>query len=138
MSRRHLIGTTAALTFVIATVATTTAALPVGAAQAQEVVEVKDPGVTAPRVVYEKKPRYTAEAMRARIQGVVRMRAVVGTDGVPRDIEVTQSLDAEHGLDKEAVAALGEWRFTPGRKDDKAVAVRVSVDMRFTLRDPVK
>ena len=119
----------------------TVAALPVGwpvgeaAAYAQEVVDGKAAGVTLPKVVSEVKPEYTAEAMRARIQGTVIMRAVVRTDGTPSDIEIIRSLDAEHGLDKQAVTALSQWRFEPGRKDGKAVAVRVTVEMMFTLRD---
>ena len=62
------------------------------------------------------------------------MTAVVRTDGTPGDIEVTKSLDTEYGLDKQAVAALSQWRFEPGLKDGKPVPVRVTVEMRFTLK----
>jgi TonB family protein len=63
------------------------------------------------------------------------MRAVVRTDGTPADTEITRSLDTEYGLDKEAVAALSRWRFEPGLKDGKPAAVRVTVEMSFTLRE---
>jgi TonB family protein len=62
------------------------------------------------------------------------MTVVVRTDGTPSGIEITESLDTEHGLDKQAVAALSQWLFEPGRKDGKPVPVRVTVEMRFTLR----
>src|SRR3954470_21199296 len=39
--------------------------------------------VVAPRVLSEAKPLYTAEAMRNRIQGSVRLRAIVERDGTP-------------------------------------------------------
>ncbi len=71
------------------------------AAHAQEVVDGEAPGVTLPKLVSEVKAQYTAEAMRAKIEGTVVMTAVVRTDGTPSDIEITESLDAEHGLDRE-------------------------------------
>lgn len=106
------------------------------AAAAQEpVYKVGEHGIQAPKVTFEVKPRYTEEAMRAKIQGEVQLEAVIGTDGRPDAIKVTKSLDAEHGLDAEAIDALKRWRFEPSRKDGKLVRVQVAVDMRFTLRD---
>ena len=75
-----------------------------------------------------------AEAMGARIQGNVRLEAVVLTTGEVGDVEVTQSLDTVYGLDDEAVKAIRQWRFEPGTKDGKAVAVRVEVEMTFKLK----
>ncbi len=142
MSRKRLVWTAVVLMCVMGgTIAGTVVAFPLGrpigeaVAHAQEVVDSKAPGVTLPTVVSSVKPEYTPEAMRARIEGTVIMMAVVRTDGTPSDIEITRSLDAEYGLDKQAVTALSQWRFEPGRKDGKAVAVRVTVEMRFTLRD---
>jgi TonB family protein len=140
MSQRRMVWTTAVVAGVMAgTIAGTVMALPLSAAGAdaanqQEVVDSQAFGVTLPKVLSEAKPFYTAEAMRARIEGAVIMTAVVRTDGTPADIAVTKSLDAEHGLDREAAAALGQWRFEPGRKDGKPVPVRVTVEMHFTLK----
>jgi TonB family protein len=77
------------------------------------VADSKDPGVTLPKVISDVKPQYTPEAMQAEIEGTVIMTAVVRTDGTPGDIEITRSLDAEYGLDQQAVAALSQWRFDP-------------------------
>lgn len=137
MSRRRLVWTAVVLVCVMAgAIAGTVMAFPLGEAAAplQQVVDGKDPGVTLPKVVSEVKPEYTPEAMKARIEGTVMMTVVVRTDGTPGDIEVTKSLDTNYGLDKAAVTALSQWRFEPGRKDGKPVPVRVTVEMRFTLK----
>ena len=141
MSRKRLVWTAVVLVCVMGgAMGGAVVALPLGWAigeagvQAQEVVDGKAAGVTLPRVISEAKPQYTPEAMRARIQGTVIMAAIVRTDGTPSDIEISRSLDTEYGLDEQAVAALGLWRFEPGRKDGKPVAVRVTVEMTFTLR----
>ena len=47
---------------------------------------------------------------------------------------VTQSLDKEYGLDTQAVEAARQWLFKPGTKDGKPVAVRVALEMTFTLK----
>ena len=141
MSRRRLVWTAVVLVCVMAgATAGTVMALPLGspiadpAAHPQQVVDGKDQSVTLPKVISEVKPQYTPEAMQAKIEGTVMMTAVVRTDGTPGDIEITKSLDTEHGLDKQAVAALSQWRFEPGLKDGKPVPVRVTVEMRFWLR----
>jgi TonB family protein len=89
-------------------------------------------GVSAPVVVKDVKPQYTADAMRAKVEGTVVLACVVKTDGSIGDVKVARSLDA--GLDQEAIKAIKQWRFKPGLKDGKAVAVRVSIEMTFTLK----
>lgn len=89
-------------------------------------------GVTAPVVTHEVKPQYTREAMEAKVQGTVVLECVVEKDGKVGEVKVTRSL--EPGLDEQAVLALKQWRFEPGKKDGKAVRVRVSLEMTFSLR----
>lgn len=91
-------------------------------------------GVTSPRVTHDVRPDYTQAAKDAKIQGVVIMSAVVRRDGTVGDVRVTTSLDAKLGLDDAAVAALRQWTFEPGRRNGEPVAVRVTVEMRFTLK----
>ena len=141
MSRKRFMWTAVVLACVMgAAIGGTVVALPLGpaigdrAARAQEAVDSQAEGVTLPRVISEVKPQYTPEALMAGIEGTVIMRAVVRTDGTPGDIEITRSLDKEHGLDEAAIDALSRWRFAPGAKDGQPVAVRVTVEMRFTLK----
>jgi len=96
----------------------------------QEAVPIK-----SPRPVKMVKPTYTPEAMRARVEGVVGLSAVVQADGTVTEIKVVRSLDTQYGLDEQAIAALKQWEFEPGTtKEGKAVAVRVSVQLEFNLR----
>jgi protein TonB len=90
--------------------------------------------ITAPRLIKESKPQYTADARRAGIQGVVKVEAVIQSDGTVGEVRVSQSLDKKFGLDDQAVAALKDWRFTPGQKDGAVIPVLVEIEMTFTLR----
>lgn len=89
--------------------------------------------VTMPRVIFEKKPQYTREAMRARAQGTVEVQAVVSREGTVSDARVLKSLHPD--LDEQALLAVKQWRFDPGTKDGKPVPVLVHIDLTFTLRD---
>ena len=91
-------------------------------------------GIINPQPVREVKPRYTAEAMRAKVQGAVWLEAVVQPDGTVGDVRVTKSLDAVFGLDEEAIRAAKQWRFVPGTRFGEPVAVLVVLELTFTLR----
>jgi TonB family protein len=91
-------------------------------------------GVSTPRLIKEVKPNYTKEARDAKIQGTVVLAVVVREDGTVGDAQVTRSLDAKYGLDNEAIKSAKQWTFSPGLKDDKPVAVKVTVEIAFTLR----
>lgn len=90
-------------------------------------------GVTYPVVVKEMKPRYTAEAMREKIQGQVEVQAIVGVDGTVTRARVIRSLDTALGLDDAALAAVRSWLFKPGTKDGQPVPVVVSLNLDFRL-----
>lgn len=90
--------------------------------------------MTDPKLLHEVKPNFTADAMRAKIQGVVVVEVVVLADGSvdPSRVRITRSLD--RGLDQQAVIAVSQWRFRPSERLGRAVASRVTVELAFTLR----
>lgn len=90
-------------------------------------------GVTMPVAVYQEKPRYTIEAMRARIQGAVIIECVVQPTGVCEPLRVLRSLDARLGLDEQALRAVAAWRFSPGTRGGKPVAVLVTIQLGFSI-----
>ena len=91
-------------------------------------------GLTIPRLLRDVRPEYTAEAMRARIQGTVWLDVVVLPTGEVGDVRVSKSLDQVFGLDEQAIAAARQWRFAPGMRFGEPVAVLVSLELFFNLR----
>jgi protein TonB len=91
-------------------------------------------GVALPTLVKDVKPSYTPQAIAAGIQGSVLLSVVVLADGTIGDVTVIRSLDTQYGLDAQAVSAAKQWLFNPGRKDGVAVAVRLTIEMTFSLR----
>lgn len=91
-------------------------------------------GVESPRLLRSVRPNYTSEAMRAKVQGVVRLEGVVLPDGTVGDVRILRSLDPVFGLDEEAVRAAKQFRFQPGTRFGEPVAVLVSFEIEFTLR----
>lgn len=91
-------------------------------------------GVTTPVAIFQPKPKYTAEAMRAKVQGEVWLSAVVMPDGSVTDIHVIRSLDKSFGLDEEARRTAAQWRFRPGTRLGSPVPVRIQIVLEFNLR----
>jgi|RhiMetStandDraft_4_1073278.scaffolds.fasta_scaffold126334_2 TonB family protein len=102
-------------------------------AQGQEVSKPGQ-GVTLPKPIHEEKPQYTKEAMAAGIQGSVLLNVVVQKDGTVGQVDIARSLDKVYGLDESAIKAAKGWRFEPGKKDGKPVAVLVTIELSFYLR----
>ncbi len=88
-------------------------------------------GIHAPRAIYSPDPEYSDEARRAKYSGEVLLSLIVGSDGLPRDIKVLTPLG--DGLDEKAVDAVMKWKFEPGTKDGKPVAVQLMIEVNFRL-----
>lgn len=91
-------------------------------------------GITLPQVLREVKPAYTADAMRAKVQGSVWLECIVMPDGSVGEVKVTRSLDPIFGLDQEAIKAAKMWRFRPGMRQGEPVPVIITIELTFTLR----
>jgi protein TonB len=91
-------------------------------------------GISMPGLLKKVEPKYTSEAMRAKIQGIAELEVVVLPDGTIGDIRVIKSLDKTFGLDEEARIAAKGWRFTPARdRDGKPVPVIVILELEFRI-----
>ena len=67
--------------------------------------------VTAPIPILQVQPKYTTDAMVAKIQGSVRLSIVVRADGTVGDVKVVESLDTRFGLDARAIEAAKALAF---------------------------
>jgi protein TonB len=91
-------------------------------------------GVRAPTEISHGTPRYTADAMRARLQGAVLVECVVETNGRCSRTRVVRGLEPSFGLNEEAVRAAEQWRFRPGTRQGQPVPVLVTLEITFALR----
>jgi protein TonB len=115
-----------------------------GPAPATAVASLDQPGKNAvlelrdvarpPAVLEQVAPEYAREARWSRIEGVVVIRVIIGTDGrVERgSCQIVRSVPA---LDGAARAAIERWRFSPALdRTGRPVRVFVEVPFRFSLR----
>jgi TonB family protein len=106
----------------------------IGAASSSQspvIYRAGDPGVTSPAVVDQSLPSYTADAMLAGVEGLLKLECVVNVDGTVGEIRVVRPLFPS--LDEEAVRKVKRWRFRPGTKDGQPVAVLVESEHAFTM-----
>lgn len=85
--------------------------------------------VEAPRRVYAPTPRYTEEARRARIQGVVILETIIDDEGNVERIRILKGLP--DGLDQSAMETVHTWKFEPATQDGRPVAVFYHLTVNF-------
>jgi TonB family protein len=88
--------------------------------------------VLAPRKLHAPAPAYTEIARRARLEGIVVLRATIDAAGNVVDVRVERSLGL--GLDESAVEAVRRWTFAPGTLHGRPVPVFYHLTVRFELR----
>lgn len=79
------------------------------------------------------RPNYTEEARKNKIQGVVRVRVLVGPDGGVKQVRIVGG-GLGDGLNEQAISAAYQIRFRPAMKDGRPVAFWIPVDIEFNLR----
>ena len=86
-----------------------------------------------PKGGYQMRPTYPESARRAGIEGTSLLRFEVTEGGMVSKITVERSAGHEE-LDRAAIAAVQKWRFEPARRGPQAVAVWVTLPVRFELK----
>ena len=76
-------------------------------------------------------PIYPQEAQAADIDGVVVAEITVNESGIVTDARVLKSNPV---LDEAALKAVKEWRYDPTIVEGKAVPVKMTVTVNFSLR----
>ena len=90
-------------------------------------------GVIGPKPIREVQPKYTPDAMRARIQGDVYVDVIIRKDGTVGDVRIAKSLDASSGLDQSAMAAARAWLFQPATRQGQPVDYRARLVLTFRI-----
>jgi len=87
--------------------------------------------VSKPECLSCPNPRYTEIARRARVQGLVIVKAVITREGDVAEIEVLEGVSM--GLTEAAVDAVKTWKFKPGTLHGKPVDVYYRLTVNFEL-----
>jgi protein TonB len=82
--------------------------------------------------IYAPKPEYPQLAKMARIQGVVRLEAVIDKDGTIKDLKMVSGHPL---LVKSAIEAVSRWRYQPTLLNGEPVEVVTEIDVNFTLSE---
>jgi periplasmic protein TonB len=89
-------------------------------------------GMTKPEPIRKVQPRYTENARRAGVQGAVIVEAVIDEKGNVTNVRVLRGLPM--GLDREAVTAVQQWKFTPAMMASKPVKVYFTLTVNFSIQ----
>jgi len=93
---------------------------------------VEGGNITKPIKISAPPPKYPEAARQARMQGVVVLECVIGTNGRVKSVKVLRGMPL--GLTQSAVAAVKKWRFKPSTLNGKPVSVIYILTVRFTLQ----
>ena len=86
--------------------------------------------VAKARLTRQVRPQYPPLARQARIQGTVKLSAVISKDGSIQKLEV---MSGHPLLVPAALAAVKQWRYKPTLLNGEAVEVLTNIDVNFTL-----
>jgi periplasmic protein TonB len=75
-------------------------------------------------------PVYPALAKQARIQGEVRLGAIIGKDGTIQQLRV---ISGHPLLVPAALEAVKQWRYAPTHLNGEPVEVQTEIDVSFAL-----
>jgi protein TonB len=77
-------------------------------------------------------PVYPFIAKQNRIQGIVIIESIIGTDGTVEDAKVIRSIPL---LDQAALEAVKAWEYTPTLLNGRPTPVIMTVTVHFKLSD---
>lgn len=98
--------------------------------ETQQQVIVVGGNVQAAKLIRQVQPIYPALARQVRVQGVVTLEAIIGTDGT---IQMLRALNGHPMLIQSAIHAVQQWMYSPTVLNGKAVEVKTTIEVRFTL-----
>jgi len=86
--------------------------------------------IAMPTLVTRVEPLYPPLAVKAHVEGTVILEATVDETGIVRNVRVLRSIPL---LDKAAIAAVEEWRYTPVTLNGRPVPFILTVVLSFSM-----
>jgi len=86
--------------------------------------------VVAAKILRRVQPRYPEQALRERLQGTVKLHAIIGKDGSVQTLRVATGYCS---LAQEAMRAVQQWRYSPTLLEGQPVEVDTTIDVIFLL-----
>lgn len=103
--------------------------------QGDTIARVGQTGVEPPVFTKKVRPKYPERAIKIKLQGYVILEAVLRKDGKVDDIKVLRGLGkGKFGFEEAAMEALSKWQFLPGKVNNKAADVRMTLKIDFVLQ----
>jgi protein TonB len=87
--------------------------------------------IKEPKKIKDVKPVYPEAAKAAGVQGIVIIEVVIGTDGSVNEAKVLRPVPE---LDRAAIDAVMQWKYTPTLLNGEPVKVIMTVTVTFTLQ----
>jgi TonB family protein len=84
----------------------------------------------APVLIKRVQPKYPAMARSARVQGTVEFTALIGTDGLVRDLELVRGPNVLVDSAREAIA---QWEYRPSMMNGVAIEAATRISIVFKL-----
>ena len=88
------------------------------------------PDIVQPKLIYQVRPVYPKLAREARIQGTVRLQALIDEEGA---VERLKLISGHPLLVKAAMDAVSKWRYLPARSQGVAMSFSIGIDVPFRL-----
>jgi protein TonB len=89
--------------------------------------------ISPPTLLHRVEPIYPSVAIAAHIEGISILETIVDEEGRVTDVRVLRS--ASGVLDREAIAAVRQWRYTPVVLNGKPVKFILTVTLSFRLEE---
>jgi protein TonB len=107
-------------------------AAPVVSAAAPQQAPVRVGGdIKEPKKIKDVKPVYPPDAQAAGIQGIVILETIIAKDGTVNEAKILRGVPE---LDKAALDAVIQWRYTPTLLNGDPVEVVMTVTVTFSLK----
>jgi TonB family protein len=83
-----------------------------------------------PKPIHQEAPVYPDQEKADKVQGVVKLTAVINKKGEVEKVEVEET-SGNQNLDQAAIDAVKKWSFRPATRNRKPIAASYSLTLRF-------